>query len=220
MGSTLGKEEAAVVKLLQHILSKRGLSYQGNLRRVLLWARQRGLIPSVTAAFEPATWKKIIAVLWDDISSGSKDSRKLSTVWRLVLDTLKELKAELQTPASAFTARSAEAERAGSQDSVTAGTFVGSLFPKAAPKRRDGDASRAAPVRQENQEQKSTALLQIDSPSPQAQKINHRSARPRPSPAAPRPTPPPPPPPRQRTALTQPCPRPRPRYPGAETISL
>ena len=155
MGSALGKEEAAVVKLLQHILSKRGVSHdEGNLKKLLLWARQHKLIPSVTAAFEAATWEIIGAALWNNISSGSKDSRKLSTMWRLVLETLKELKAERQTTASAFAALSAEAESAGAQDSTTAVTFAGSLFPKAAPKRRDGDASRAAPVRQESQEQK------------------------------------------------------------------
>ncbi|CAM9147905.1 unnamed protein product, partial [Bubo scandiacus] len=165
MGSTLSKEEAAVVKLLQHILSKRGVSYdEGNLRKLLLRARQHELIPSATAAFELATWEKIGVALWDDLSSGSKDSRKLSTVWRLVLDTLKEMKAERQTTASAFAALSAEAESASAKDSATAMTFAGSLFPKAAPKRRDGDASHAAPVRQENQEQKSTGLLQLDSP--------------------------------------------------------
>ena len=81
MGSALSKEEAAVVKLLQHILSTRGVSYdEGNLRRLLLWARQHELFPSVTSAFEVATWEKIGAALWDDVSSGSKDSRKLSTV--------------------------------------------------------------------------------------------------------------------------------------------
>ena len=162
MGSTLSKEEAAVVKLLQHILSKRGVSYdEGNLRRLLLWARQHELIASETAAFELTTWEKIGAALWDDISSDSKDSRKLSTVWRVVLDTLKEMKAERQTTASAFAALSAEAESAGAKDSATAMTFTGSLFPKVAPKRRNGDAARAAPVRHK---QKLADLLQLDSP--------------------------------------------------------
>ena len=116
MGSTLSKEEVTVVKLLQHILSERGSSYdEGNLRKLLSWARQHGLIPSVTAAFEVATWENIGAALWDDISSGSKDNRKLSTVWRLILETLKEMKAERQTTASAFAALSAEAESASAR---------------------------------------------------------------------------------------------------------
>ena len=93
MGSMLSKEEAAVVKLLQHILSQRGLSYdEGSLRKLLSWARQRGLIPSVSAAFALTTWDKISAALWEDISSGSEESGKFSTMWRLILETLKEMK--------------------------------------------------------------------------------------------------------------------------------
>ena len=89
----LSKEEAAVVKLLQHILSQRGLSYdEGSLRKLLSWARQRGLIPSVSAAFALTTWDKISAALWEDISSGSEESGKFSTMWRLILETLKEMK--------------------------------------------------------------------------------------------------------------------------------
>ena len=80
MGSTLSKE-VAVVKLLQHILSKRGLSYdEGSLRKLLSWARQRGLIPSVSAAFELTTWDKTGMALWEDISSGSEESGKFSNV--------------------------------------------------------------------------------------------------------------------------------------------
>lgn len=60
MGVSLSKEEAAVIKLLQHILSKRGLTYDdGALKALLKWARDRNLIPGVGAAFELSTWEHV-----------------------------------------------------------------------------------------------------------------------------------------------------------------
>ena len=85
----------------------------------------------MSAVFELDTREKIGAALQEDISSGSKDSGKFSTMWRLILETLKEMKAERQSTASAFAALSAEAEGASAKDSATAMTFSGSLFPKA-----------------------------------------------------------------------------------------
>ncbi|XP_074771967.1 uncharacterized protein LOC141964932 [Athene noctua] len=157
MGSTLSKEEAAVVKLLQHILSKRGLSYdEGNLRKLLSWARQRGLIPSVSAAFELVTWDKIGAALWEDISSGSMESVKFSTLWRLIQETLKDMKVEQQATDSTFAALSAEAE--SSKESATSMMFAGPIFPKAVPGKGKGTVPQAASMllpssRRENREQ-------------------------------------------------------------------
>ncbi|WP_255996038.1 hypothetical protein, partial [Klebsiella pneumoniae] len=72
MGSTLSKEESAVVKLLQHMLSMRGLSYDSAVLEALLqWAKKRELIPTVDDPFELPTQEKIGKKLWDEISKGS-----------------------------------------------------------------------------------------------------------------------------------------------------
>jgi len=105
MGSTLTKEESAVVNILQHILSKRGVSYDAKvLKELLVWARERNLIPGVRAAFQLPTWEAIGQSLWEEISSGDKTARCFSTLWQLVRETLQEMKNERTVTASAFTA--------------------------------------------------------------------------------------------------------------------
>ncbi|XP_054054974.1 uncharacterized protein LOC128908556 [Rissa tridactyla] len=105
MGSTLSKEEEAVVKLLQHMLSMRGLSYDvPTLTALLAWARARGLIETVSDPFIPETWSKIGTVLWDEISKGLKEAHKFPTLWRLISETLKEMQAERTAATAAFTA--------------------------------------------------------------------------------------------------------------------
>ena len=74
MGHTLSKEEEAVVKLLQHILSKRGIKYdEACLKQLLQWSKDRNLLISVGTAFELSTWEAIGASLWDEISDESKE---------------------------------------------------------------------------------------------------------------------------------------------------
>ncbi|XP_069631849.1 uncharacterized protein [Haliaeetus albicilla] len=105
MGSTMSKEEAAVVKLLQHMLSTRGLSYDSStLKALLLWAREKGLLPTFGDAFAIPTWEKIGQELWQNISSGSKEASRFSTMWRLIIETLKSMKAERSAAVSAFAA--------------------------------------------------------------------------------------------------------------------
>jgi len=94
-----------VVKLLQHILSARGLQFDSaTLKSLLLWAQRKDFIPSVHAAFEVQSWADIGTKLWEEISTGSKEASKFSTLWRLIHDTLKAMIAEREAVASAFTA--------------------------------------------------------------------------------------------------------------------
>jgi len=103
MGSTLTKEESAVVKLLQYILSVKGLQYDSAaLKSLLLWAWRKDLIPSVNAAFEVQTWADIGTKLWEEIRMGSKEARKFSTLWRLNFETLKAMRTERGVTAFAF----------------------------------------------------------------------------------------------------------------------
>ncbi|XP_068279049.1 endogenous retrovirus group K member 24 Gag polyprotein-like [Nyctibius grandis] len=135
MGNTLSKEEEAVVKLLQHILSTRGLKYDlTTLKALLLWAKERALIPTVSAAFDAATWENMGAKLWDEITLGSKDTGKIPTVWRVVTETLKSMKAERLAASSAFAALTPENQTESKSKDATSATallFLGPTFPSA-----------------------------------------------------------------------------------------
>jgi len=105
MGSTLTKEESAVVKLLHHMLSKRAVSYDAKvLKELLMWARERNLISGAGATFELPTWEAIGQSLWDEFSSEDKTAGCYSTLWRLVKETLREMKSERAAATSAFVA--------------------------------------------------------------------------------------------------------------------
>ena len=126
MGSTLTKEESAVVKLLQQIFSVRGLQYDSaTLKSLLLWARRKDFIPCVNAAFEVQTWADIGAKLWEEISTGSKEASQFSTLWRLIHEALKAVRAERGAAASAFAALTPE----GQSCSATSLLFRGPSIP-------------------------------------------------------------------------------------------
>jgi len=96
MGFTLTREESAVEKLLQHVLSTRGLQYDSlTLKPQLLWAQRSDLIPTVER-------------LWEEVSMGSKEVSKFSAVWRLIYETMKEMRAEKGAAATAFAALTPE----------------------------------------------------------------------------------------------------------------
>ncbi|XP_059682234.1 endogenous retrovirus group K member 5 Gag polyprotein-like [Gavia stellata] len=111
MGASPSKEEVAVLKFLLHILSTRGLSYDlSTLKALLIWACDKKLIPTIETAYAQDTWSKIGAVLWDEVSEGSKEAVKFSTAWRLISETLTEMQAERRAAAAAFMALSPEKE--------------------------------------------------------------------------------------------------------------
>uniref|UniRef100_A0A8V5GBF2 Uncharacterized protein n=1 Tax=Melopsittacus undulatus TaxID=13146 RepID=A0A8V5GBF2_MELUD len=81
MGNQLSKEDEAMLKLFQHLLSERGRKYDAEtLKRLLLWCKEKKLIVGVGEAFNIETWEKVGACLWDDISQGSKEARPLATL--------------------------------------------------------------------------------------------------------------------------------------------
>ncbi|XP_030326414.1 endogenous retrovirus group K member 10 Gag polyprotein-like [Strigops habroptila] len=130
MGHSLSKEEQAVVKLLQHILSKRGLQYDSAaLQRLLKWSHDRGFIPTVQAAFAISEWERIGQALSDEISKGTKDVQNHSTLWRLMLETLKEMKSERTAMASVLMATAPSSEQSGSGADATAMAFAPPVVP-------------------------------------------------------------------------------------------
>ncbi|XP_074738925.1 uncharacterized protein LOC141949344 [Strix uralensis] len=108
MGPMLTKDEQAVVKLLQHILSMRGIKYdKSTLEGLLKWTQEKGLIPSPGHVFEAATWEAIGKQLWDLVSDGGKSAKEVSgytALWKLIRETLQEMSSERAAAASAFAA--------------------------------------------------------------------------------------------------------------------
>uniref|UniRef100_A0A8B9FRR9 CCHC-type domain-containing protein n=1 Tax=Amazona collaria TaxID=241587 RepID=A0A8B9FRR9_9PSIT len=104
MGAAQTKEEAAVLNLLQHVLSKRGIKYEENvLKGLLQWSKEKGLFSGIGTAFEISTWEEIGVQIWDTISRGGKAARevqKYSTLWRLIRETLRDMKLEKAAAAS------------------------------------------------------------------------------------------------------------------------
>jgi len=170
-----------VVKLLQHILSLRGLQYDSaTLKSLLLWARRKDLIPSVNAAIEVQTWVDIGTKLWEEISTGSKEASQFSTLRRLIHETLKAMIAERGAAASAFAALTPE----GGSCSATSLLFQGPSIP-VPPVKAGGGPSRqpveaGEPAVQEQEHARRDPLAQ-GSPPPPPESLS----------------PPPPPPPRR-----------------------
>jgi len=81
----------------------------------------------VGAAFEVQTWEKMGARLWEEVSKGSKEVSEFSTVWRLIYETLKEMRAKRRAAASTFAALTRERGSA----SATTMLFAGSSIPLA-----------------------------------------------------------------------------------------
>ncbi|XP_065516956.1 uncharacterized protein LOC136004412 [Lathamus discolor] len=136
MGHSLSKEEQAVVKLLQHILSKRGLQYDSAaLQGLLKWSRGRGFIPTVQAAFEISEWERIGQALWDEISKGTKETQKHSTLWRMKLDTLKEMKSERAVVASVLVVTAPPQAQSGTGAGATSMAFAPPTVPATVPRK-------------------------------------------------------------------------------------
>jgi len=113
LGIAPTREELAVEKLLQHVLSMRGLQYDSlTLKSLLLWAQGNDLIPTVER-------------LWEEVSTGSKEVSKFSMVWRLIYETVKEMRAKKGAAASAFAALTPE------RGSASAMLFAGPSIPLA-----------------------------------------------------------------------------------------
>lgn len=59
---------------------------------MLLWGKAQGLEVNPVTAFSVSQWMDLGDKLFDSATQGSKEATELLTTWRLLLDTLKELK--------------------------------------------------------------------------------------------------------------------------------
>jgi len=132
---------------------------------LLLWARRNDLIPCVNAAFEVQTWADIGAKLWEEISMESKEASKFSTLWRLIHETLKAMRAERGVAASAFAALTPQ----GGSCSATSLLFQGLSIPVPPVKAGGGQSRRPVEAGEPAVQEKEHAwsdLLAQEFPSP------------------------------------------------------
>lgn len=120
------KEQEAVLNLLQHFISMRGIKCDGSvLRNLIWWAWEKGLISGANTAFELSVWEALGKALWDEICSGragAKKASKYSTHWKLIKETLQSMKAERQAAASADLTPGAESNSFSTRISVPIST--------------------------------------------------------------------------------------------------
>ncbi|XP_058716082.1 uncharacterized protein LOC131590191 [Poecile atricapillus] len=99
-------EFAAAKKLLLGILVKRGeAAREKDLDKLIIWAKNRGhfAVPSLLFAVEE--WTDVGNLMWDTALTGkSKEVVALGSVWKLVLNALRDMKAESSVAAAAIDA--------------------------------------------------------------------------------------------------------------------
>ncbi|XP_068277940.1 endogenous retrovirus group K member 7 Gag polyprotein-like [Nyctibius grandis] len=203
MGQNISKEESAIVRLLLHILSKRGVKYdEHSLRRLLIWCREHGFPLEPQSAFKVDTWEAIGKVLWEAVSNGEKDTKGLATAWRVVLTALQNMKAEHSAAVGAFAALGPS-----TLEAFPAGIRVFGQLP--APSL----SAPSAPSAEEEEEEMEAEKATEPGKAEEAEKVEMEVDEPWPEP---RPEPPPSPkPPRQSSYVYPPLPPSTPPSPAA-----
>lgn len=102
IGKALSKEEQDTLNIIQHILSKRESKYDLEvLKKLLKWGQERGYFTTLRSIFHTFKWEGLGIELWDAVSDGSKETKGLSTVWKVRTMVLMQLKAEKTAVAGA-----------------------------------------------------------------------------------------------------------------------
>jgi len=114
MGSQLSFEEQATVYILKNILEKHGISYEEHTLCLLLaWLKSKGVAADSQTAFFIDTWTKAGDFLWDAATKGDATAVRILTTWRLVTDSLKQLKVDRAARAAAVVATAPTADSPG-----------------------------------------------------------------------------------------------------------
>ncbi|KAK4811506.1 hypothetical protein QYF61_011554 [Mycteria americana] len=150
----MSAEEKLVITVFRKILEKRGIQYdETQLRMLLAWLKGQGVAPELTEIFEICTWETDGQVLWDAATRGDSSATGLLTTWRLVTDSLKQLKADrtVTAAAAAATVRERQKEVAVATTNVLAPTAPPSPDFSPPPSPRNMDLSFAEdPYKEKN----------------------------------------------------------------------
>lgn len=98
MGSHISAEERSVVCIFIKHLDKRGIKFdEHSLCSLLAWLKSKGIAVDAQIAFCLETWELVREVLWGKAINGDNTITKLLTTWKLVTDSLKQLKEDRVT---------------------------------------------------------------------------------------------------------------------------
>ncbi|RMC16432.1 hypothetical protein DUI87_06762 [Hirundo rustica rustica] len=93
-------ELEAAVQLLESIISKRGKAAEAmNLHTLVKWARKQGQLQEIPLLFSPRAWQGVGECLWQMVIAGGKagkEAQSYGAIWKLVTETLSEMKTEQQ----------------------------------------------------------------------------------------------------------------------------
>ncbi|XP_041260018.1 uncharacterized protein LOC121335705 [Onychostruthus taczanowskii] len=109
--ANVAAEERAIVNIWTLMLGQRGIKCNKKaLCTLLQWCRNHGVDTSVRAAFSVKHWEQAGELIFESASRGDETAKNIMTTWRLVLDTLKLLKAEQHAKTAAEAPRAPPAK--------------------------------------------------------------------------------------------------------------
>jgi len=95
MGSTASVEAKAVLNIVMTLASKHEVPLkEKDVANLLLWGQRRNIFPSVEEVFDDRCWNALERDLWESVTVGNRDAVRLSQIWRLVSQLLKDTKIE------------------------------------------------------------------------------------------------------------------------------
>ena len=119
MGAQLSSEEQAIVHILKKILEKCGVSYEEHtLCLPLAWVKSNGVAADSQTEFLIDMWTKAGDLLWDAATKGDGTAVKILTTWHLVIDSLKQLKADRSTQEAGVVVMASTADSPGELGSL------------------------------------------------------------------------------------------------------
>ncbi|KAJ7428339.1 hypothetical protein BTVI_00907 [Pitangus sulphuratus] len=93
MGSTLSKEDEAIIQKWNLILQQRGIKLDTLLlQKMLKWSRDQSYEATSEIAFSISGWDELDKHLFDSSTYGDKGAMELLTTWLLLSETLKDFK--------------------------------------------------------------------------------------------------------------------------------
>lgn len=102
MGGQVSTEDKAIVNVWTLMLSKRGIKYyEQALQTLLQFCKSQGVETTTEGAFSIKNWEQTGKLIFESASKVNETARSIMTTWRLVLDTLKLIKAEWNAKAAA-----------------------------------------------------------------------------------------------------------------------
>ncbi|KAJ7428163.1 hypothetical protein BTVI_01248 [Pitangus sulphuratus] len=93
MGSTLSKEDKAIIQMWMLILIEHGIKLDTLLLQTMLkWSRDQCYQATSENAFSVSVWDELGKRLFDSSTHGDKGAMELLTTWCMLLETLKDFK--------------------------------------------------------------------------------------------------------------------------------